>query len=72
MALQLFQVHLVITLNTSRISESKQNLDRMKKPSVASFVSEQTYFSSRLSATSSYFQKGIDARYFIRTKGGDI
>lgn len=72
MALQLFQVHLVITLNTSRISEYKQNLDRTKKPSVVSFMAEQTYVSCRLSVTSSYFQKRIDTHYFIHTKGGDI
>lgn len=63
MALQLFKVYLVITLNTSRISESKQNLDRMKKPSVVSFMWEQTYVSSRLLVTSLYFQKEIDALY---------
>lgn len=72
MALQLFQAYLVITLNTSSISESKQNLDRMKKPSVVSFMSEQTHVSSRLSVTSSYSQKGVDAHYFIHTKGGGI
>jgi len=63
MALQLFQVHLVITLNTARISEFKQNFDRVKKPSVMSFMSKQTCVSSRLLVTSPYFQKGIDAHY---------
>lgn len=72
MALQLFQVHLIITLNSSRISESKQNLGMVKKPSVVSFMSQQTYVSSRLSVMSSYFQKGTDAPYFICTQGGNI
>lgn len=72
MALQLFQAYLVITSNISSISESKQNLDWMKKPSVVSFMSEQTHISSRFSVTSSYFQKGVDAHYFIHTKGGHI
>lgn len=72
MALQFFQAHLVITLNVSRISGSKQNLDRMKKPSVVSLMSEQTDVSSRPLVMSSYSQTGIDAHCFIHTKGGDV